>query len=83
MYGECIYFTMNRTACPYFSGNIMNILAIYPIIQHCKKQASAKVQRLIFYTVLLVILAVSYMVCFILRKRGPHHGKTKESTASF
>ena len=37
----------------------------------------------VFCSVLLRIHAVSYMICFILRKRGPHHGKTKESTASF
>ena len=58
------------------SGNIPH----YTTLQKTSLCKSAKAY---FYTVLLVILAVSYMVCFILRKRGPHHGKTKESTASF
>jgi len=55
-------------------------------IPHCavlQKTSLCKSAKAYFYTVLLVILAVSYMVCFILRKRGPHHGKTKESTITF
>ena len=31
------YFTTFYLTRPYISGNIMNILAIYPIIQYCKK----------------------------------------------